>query len=274
MSAPDRSGAGAPPDDGTAPGRAPSPAVDRALTILETLVAAEAPMTLTALAQAAGVPLATCAAIAQTLERRGYASRTVVGRSHFWRPTLKLSGLAAQLDRKIDLTSIAQPFLRELVERTGMAAHVGVLEGGLVIYVAKVGAPGIVQFNTYPGKTAPFHLTALGRAVAAHLPEPRLAPLLENLAPGAGPRPSPTTPDEMRALLAEVRERGYAVEAEEEDAGIGCVAAPFFDAAGEVSGSIGVTGWVERVRGANGPQVAEAVTTQAATMSEALSAGR
>src|ERR1700754_3669590 len=191
------------PADGAAhPERPPSPAVDRALTILEILVAAEEPMTLTALAQAAGVPLATCAAIAQTLEQRGYASRTVVGRSHFWRPTLKLSGLAAQLDRKVDLSSITQPFLRRLVDDTGMAAHIGVLEGALVIYVAKVGAPGIVQFNTYPGKTAPFNLTALGRAVAAYLPEADLAPLLKKLVRGGGPNAEPPTPAHMRAKLA------------------------------------------------------------------------
>lgn len=274
MSAPDRAAAAAPPADGTTPDRAPSPAVDRALTILETLVAADAPMTLTALAQATGVPLATCASIAQTLEMRGYASRTVVGRSHFWRPTLKLSGLAAQLDRKIDLTSITQPFLRTLVEQTGMAAHVGVLEGALVIYVAKVGAPGMVQFNTYPGKTAPYNLTALGRAVAAHLPERELLPLLGHLVDGSGPNAVPATVERMRAILADVRDRGYAVEAEEEDAGIGCIAAPFFDGQGQVAGSIGVTGWVERVRGPGAAEVAAAVTAQSARLSEELAAGR
>lgn len=254
--------------------RPPSPAVDRALTILETLVAAEAPMTLTALAQATGVPLATCASIAQTLEMRGYASRTVVGRSHFWRPTLKLSGLAAQLDRKVDLSSITQPFLRRLVDDTGMAAHIGVLEGPLVIYVAKVGAPGIVQFNTYPGKTAPFNLTALGRAVAAYLPEADLAPLLKKLARGGGPKAEPVTGAQIRTKLAEVRELGYAVEDEEEDAGIGCVAAPFFDAQGQVAGSIGVTGWVERVRGTSLTDIAAAVTAQSERLSQELAAGR
>ncbi|MEJ3658086.1 IclR family transcriptional regulator [Actinomycetes bacterium KLBMP 9759] len=252
--------------------RPPSPAVDRALTILEALVAADAPMTLTALAQEAGVPLATCAAIAQTLEMRGYASRTVVGRSHFWRPTMKLNGLAAQLDRKVDLSSMTQPYLRTLVDATGMAAHVGVLEGALVIYVAKVGAPGIVQFNTYPGKTAPFNLTALGRAIAAHVPEAELATLLERMVPGSGPKAGPATVAHMRTLLAEVRDLGYAVEDEEEDAGIGCVAAPFFDAQGAVAGSIGVTGWVERVRGESRAEVAAAVTAQARRLTE-LAAG-
>jgi hypothetical protein len=47
----------------------------------------------------------------------------------------------------------------------------------------------------------------------------------------------PATVERMRTILADVRDRGYAVEAEEEDAGIGCIAAPFFDGHGQVAGS-------------------------------------
>jgi IclR family KDG regulon transcriptional repressor len=65
--------------------------------------------------------------------------------------------------------------------------------------------------------------------VAAHLPERELLPLLEHLADGSGPNAVPATVERMRTILADVRDRGYAVEAEEEDAGIGCIAAPFFD---------------------------------------------
>jgi IclR family acetate operon transcriptional repressor len=262
--------------DGSAqsrPERAPSPAVDRSLTILETLVAADVPMTLTALAQTTGIPLATCASIVQTLELRGYAARRVVGRSHFWRPTLKLNGLAAELVRKVDLSALAQPFLRRLVDATGMAAHVGVLEGALVIYVAKVGTPGMIQFNTYPGKTAPFNLTALGRAIAAHLPDERLAPLLTQLKRGAGPNARSTRAEDLRAELARIRQAGYAVEDEEEDAGIGCVAAPYFDAHGQVAGSVGVTGFADQVRGDHLSPVAAAVKEQSRLLTRELSYG-
>jgi DNA-binding IclR family transcriptional regulator len=229
--------------------RAPSPAVDRALTVLETLVAAEEPLTLTALAKAAKVPLATCASIAYTLEQRGYAERRVVGRSHFWRPTLRLYGLAVELVRKVDLPTLAQSELRALADELGMPAHVGILEGASVVYVAKAATPGFVQFDTYRGKVAPFHLTALGRAIAAHLPEPDLRPLLTTLTPAPGPKGGPLTPADFEAMLAEIREAGYAVEDEEEDAGIACVAAPLFDAGGGVAGAVGITGFASELKG-------------------------
>ncbi len=251
---------------GDADSRAASPAVDRALTILETLVAADAPMTLTALARVAGVPLATCASIMHTLEARGYAARRVVGRSHFWRPTLRLSGLAAQLGRKADAADLAQPHLARLVQTTNLPAHIGTLEGNLVLYVAKIAAPGMVQFNTYPGKTAPFNLTALGRAIAAYLPEAELRPKLKNLPSGTGPNAARPNVAQLRRLLAEVRERGYAVEDQEEDPDISCVAAPYFDAQGDVIGSIGVTGFVDQVLGANRKHVVTEVLDAAAAL--------
>lgn len=227
--------------------RAPSPAVDRALTVLETLVHAEDPLTLTALAKAAKIPLATCASIAYTLEQRGYAVRRVVGRSHFWRPTLRLYSLAAELVRREDVPSIAQSELQALADRLGMPAHLGILEGASVVYVAKAATPGFIQFDTYRGKVAPFDLTALGRAIAAFLPEDELAFLLDRLTPGAGPKARRPDPDAFLATLKVVRDAGYAVEDEEEQADIACVAAPFFDAEGHVAGAVGITGFAREL---------------------------
>ncbi|WP_163571862.1 IclR family transcriptional regulator [Fodinicola feengrottensis] len=250
--------------------RPPSPAVDRALTVLETLVSASEPLTLTSLAKQTRIPLATCAAIVYTLEERGYASRRIVGRSHFWRPTLRLYGLATQLVRKIDLSDLAQPHLRALADTLGMPAHVGVLNGRTVVYVAKAAPPGFIQFDTYPGKVAPFNLTALGRAIAAYLPDVDLVPLLTQLAVGTGPKAPPPTAKALRTELEVVRAQGFAVEDEEETAEIACVAAPFFDAEGLVAGSVGVTGFSREVTGDRLTAVVEAVRAQAAELSRHL----
>lgn len=253
--------------------RAPSRAVDRALTILEELAAADEPMTLTRVAKLTDVPLATAGTILHTLEQRGYAARQVVGRSHFWRATLKVNSLAVAVNRKVDLAEIAEPYLQNLVEHDAFAAHIGVLRDKQVVYVAKVAGRGMVQFNTYQGKTSPYHLTALGRAIAANLPEDELAPLLQDLEPGTGPNAKATDPASMRRLLTKVRKQGYAIEDEEEDRGIGCLAAPLFSADGEVVASIGVTGFVDHFRGRRVSAVRELVCEQARLLTEALESG-
>lgn len=229
--------------------RAPSPAVARALTVLETLVESEEGLTLTALAKRTNIPLATCASIVYTLEQRGYANRRVVGRSHFWRPTLRLYGLATQLVRKVDLSAVAQREIRELADAVGMPVHIGVLTGTSVVYVAKAATPGFIQFDTYPGKVAPFNLTALGKAITAHLPDYELDPLLTQLVPGSGPKAAEPTKENFLDELSQVRKRGYAIEDQEEQAEIGCVAAPFFDADGHVAGAVGVTGFARDLTG-------------------------
>ncbi|MEV0714971.1 IclR family transcriptional regulator [Asanoa sp. NPDC050611] len=234
---------------GTNADRAPSPAVDRALTVLEQLVASDEELTLTALAKVTEIPLATCASIVYTLERRGYAVRRVVGRSHFWRPTLRLYGLASQLVRKIDLSSVARAELRALADELGMPVHIGVLDGASVVYVAKAATPGFIQFDTYTGKVSPFNLTALGRAIAAYLPADDLDRLMPQLAAGRGPRARATGRRAFRALLEDVRATGYATEDEEEQADISCVAAPFFGADGQVAGAVGVTGFARDLDG-------------------------
>ncbi|WP_158889856.1 IclR family transcriptional regulator [Amycolatopsis anabasis] len=256
--------------DDTTGERPASPAVDRALTVLETLVAAEDGLTLTALARTTRIPLATCASIVYTLEQRGYASRRVVGRSHFWRPTLRLYDLGAPLIRQEDLSEVAQPQLRQLADRLRMPAHVGVLDGSSVVYVAKAANPGFIQFDTYPGKVSPFNLTALGKAIAAYLPDSELEPLLSQLAPGAGPKAKRPTVRAFRAQLAKVRQAGYALEDEEEQADIACVAAPFFDAEGRVNGSVGVTGFARDLTGRKLTHAADLVVRQAKEISAKL----
>jgi IclR family KDG regulon transcriptional repressor len=229
--------------------KSPSPAVARTLTVLETLVESDEELTLTALAKKAKIPLATCASIMYTLEQRDYASRRIVGRSHFWRPTLRLYGLATQLVRNVDVSAVAQREMRELADAVQMPVHVGVLTGASVVYVAKAAMPGFIQFDTYPGKVAPFNLTALGKAISAYLSEDELKPLLAQMAPGRGPKAHQPDPGEFLAELAIVRRKGYAVEDQEEQADIACVAAPFFDAAGHVAGAVGVTGFARELRG-------------------------
>lgn len=252
--------------------RPPSPAADRTLTVLETLVESEKPLTLTALARTANIPLASTATIMQTLEGRGYATRRVVGRSHFWTPTLRLSRLGSHLLSKLDLTAIAQPYLRALSDSTKMPAHVGLLDGAEIVYVARATTSSFVQFNTYVGKSAPFNLTALGKAIAAYLPDSELNELASRMSRGRGPRSMPGGVKALLKQLAEVRERGYAVEDEEEEAGIACIAAPILDVRLRVLGSVGVAGFRSDVIEDRFDAIVAAVTDAATRISRSVGA--
>lgn len=250
--------------------KAPSQSVARTLTVLETLVGAEDGLTLTALARTTKIPLATCASIVYTLEQRGYAARTIVGRSHFWRATLGLYGLAAQLVRKVDLSAVATDELRALADQINAPVHIGVLNGASVVYVAKAATPGFIQFDTFPGKMAPFNLTALGKAIVAHLDDARLQPLLRQMVDGEGPHALKPGIKPFLAQLDEVRSIGYAIEVEEEQADISCIAAPFFDADGGPAGAVGATGFTKDLTGAMFDPAVEGLTRIADGISRKL----
>lgn len=219
-------------------------AVERGLRVLELLVEEREPLTLRDIAERAGIPTASCHAILHTLEEQGYAARRIVGRSQFWEATLAIYHLGALLVGRLGLRDVALPQLRLLAERTGFPAHLGVLVGAEVMYLEKAAAPAFIQFDTYPGKLSPFHLTALGRAIAAQLPRDERETLTAGLPPS------------FAELLAQARARGFAVEDGDEVEGVGCVAAPVYGAAGDVRASIGITGFSAELFG---PERAEGV---------------
>lgn len=247
-----------------------SRATDRILTVLETLAASTEDVTLTALSKRTRIPLTSCAAIMNSLEKRGYAARRIVGRSHFWRLTMGLYGLSSQLLHGIDLSLIAQAEMRDLAERIKYPIHIGVLNGASLVYIAKAASPGFIQFDTYPGKVAPFSLTALGKAIAAYLPQEELDPLLTKLVPGTGSGALPADPDSFVNELARTRKRGYAIENEEEEAGVACLAVAFFNADGHVTGSVGATGLANELVGQERKAIVHGLTELGRTISHKL----
>jgi DNA-binding IclR family transcriptional regulator len=207
------------------------PAVKRTLRVLELLANEPEPLTLQEIVARTGIPVASAHAIMHTLLDEGYASRESVGRNQVWSPTLALYHLGSSVVSRLGLKDVALPHLRSLSASLGVPAHLGVLVGPDVMYLEKVAAPSFIQFSTYPGLRSPFHLTALGRAIAAYLPSAELSPMLTNLEP------------RFAAILEDVRTAGFATEDGDEIDGVGCVAAPVCDASGRVVASVGITGF-------------------------------
>lgn len=245
-----------------------SASTGRTLLVLETLVRASEPVTLTELARRCDIPPATCSAVVASLEQHGYAQRSVVGRSHLWRPTLKLYGLGMQTLRRFELADESVPILNGLRDEVGLAAHLGVLDGAQVVYVAKAGTGTMVQFNTYPGRMSPYNVTALGKAIAAFSPEARQQELLDQAVPGRGPKGHGTGRRRLLEEFGTIRDRGFAVEDQEEEAGIACIAAPVRDPDDIAIAAIGVTGLEHQLMHADRARIAGAVVRAADALAE------
>ncbi len=127
------------------------------------------------------------------------------------------------------LTRAAEEPLRDLWEATGETVNLGVLRLGRVAYLSVIESRQSLRRTVSPNMTDPFACTALGRSIAAHLPETRLAYLLKTTP--LEKRTPNTIVDhaELKRLFESVRAKGYALEEGETDLGVMCIGAAVFD---------------------------------------------
>jgi DNA-binding IclR family transcriptional regulator len=215
-----------------------SPAIDRALRVMELLSEAPAGMRMIDISRRLGLPKSSTFLVIEALRARGYLERDAGGA---YRLGLRLFLVAHRMLSQLDVRQVARPHLEALSQRSGLTSHLGALDADEVVYLDRVDGRGFVRFDTYVGKRATVGLTAVGRAIAAFLPEARLDGILRATF-RAGTERAPTLPFQLKEKLRSFREQGYAVEDEEDVPGVYCVAAAIHDARGDVVASVGVIG--------------------------------
>ena len=141
----------------------------------------------------------------------------------------------------------ATPHLKELVRKCNETVHLGVLEGGEVLYLAKEESSQTIRMISYVGKRAPLHCTALGKVLLAFLPEEERKKILkqEEL-----PRLTDNTITDRNKLekeLSKIQIQGFALDREENEKDVRCIAAPIRNYRGEVIAAISISSPVFRI---------------------------
>lgn len=214
------------------------PNVDRAFKILEMLCESPEGLRFVDIFQRLSLPKSSAFLLLENLEAKEYIEKTPDGR---YRATLKLFQLGSQVLRHLDIRAIALPYMTDLRDDTGFTVHLAVIDGFDVVYLEKVEGLGFVKFDTYVGKRAPVHLTAVGKAIAAFLPQQQVDEIIAGRGLTGGTEKAATTPHEFNMALQTVRELGFAVDDEEEVLGVRCIGAPVRDHTGLVVASISIT---------------------------------
>ncbi len=215
------------------------PAISRALAVIELFARSRRPLTLSAVSRAIGIPKSSCLSILSTLESCDYIRRFP---DHGWGLTFKVYSVGMEAAAGLDILTFSARILERLRDETGLTAHLALPLGNTIVYAQKVEASGIVRFDTYPGKVASLHHTAVAPAILAYLEPSELESFLSGYRFTGGTNAAAHTRREYEERLAEIRNRGYAGENEEGRKGVGCLAAPVFDFSSHVIGSVGLTG--------------------------------
>lgn len=141
----------------------------------------------------------------------------------------------------LSLSKKARVELENLRDETNRTIHLGFINEKQLVYIDKVESKGIKLYSS-PGKTAPLHATGLGKAILAHLSKERLEEILPALDFSPYTKNTITSREELEQELREVKERGYAIDDEEFEKGVKCIAAPIKEHNGEVRAAISLTG--------------------------------
>lgn len=219
--------------------RAGVQSVDRALDVLEALSDGR-PRGVSELVRVTGLPLGTVHRLLATLSARGYVRQDHERRYAVGPAALRLADAGEQ-----SLAAVGRPFAVRLTAITGETVNVAVLQGSEMVYIAQSPSPHSLRIFAEVGRRVPLSSTAVGKAVLSGLDTRRAVALLET-----GPRPA-STPKTLTAIpelveeLARVRQQGYAVDEEEQELGVRCVAA-LIPAGGVVHAAISVSGPTER----------------------------
>ncbi|HKZ84154.1 MAG TPA: IclR family transcriptional regulator [Anaerolineae bacterium] len=221
------------------------PAVDRALRILNAFKNGHAEYGVTDLSRLLSINKSTVHDILHTLAHYNLLERNPVTQKYRLGPGLPEFGDLARQRR--DVREVAHPFLRPLVEATGVTALLGVFEAHSITIVDKVEPPDELRITASVGQRMPFCAGSFGRAFLAWMDEASVDSLLVSPGLRKFTATSITDPSAYKASLASVRRQGYAVDDTEEYLeGVWAASAPIRDAS-RVVAAMTVVGFAGRI---------------------------
>lgn len=242
--------------------------VDRVFQIVDLLAEARGGVSLGDVAAKLKLTKSTAHRLLMVLEGERYVERnTTTGKFTLGSRIMELGLTAAA---RLDVYDAARPRLHSLMEETGETAHLAVLRDGDVVTLMAVESRQTLRAPRAAGARTPAHCTSLGKAILAYVSEDELKEYTDSC---AFPTFTPKTIGSAEKLLADlrlVRRRGYAIDDEEWELGLRCIAAAVFDRAGTPVAAIGISGPVFRIGRDRLPVLARAVSAAAKGISQSL----
>ncbi|WP_135550556.1 IclR family transcriptional regulator [Paenibacillus cymbidii] len=217
--------------------------IDKALDMIE-LLAERGTLSLIELTELLEQPKSSTYRIVLTLESRGFISRSEEdGKYCLGYKQLMIAKYL--LERNSFRTSALQE-MKRLSEKYGDSVNLGVLTEGDIMYVEIIEGSYALRMTDTVGSRSPFHATAIGKAIAAHLSEEQVRGMVAEYGLKPYTKYTIDTAEKFMAEMKRIRERGYAIDDQENTLGARCVAAPIFNMQGKVEGAMSMSGAMHR----------------------------
>ncbi len=221
------------------------PATLRSFAVLEALVAAERPASLTDIVKTCALPKPTVYRMLAMLEAAGLVVRDPGAARYAPGPRLAVLGLGIMQNGS--LSSARHAILARLVEQIGETCNFTMLQGGEVMYLDRVEAAWPLRMNLTSGSRVPLHCTASGKLLLAYLPKASRDRMLGSLTYKSYTGSTIADRKSLEAELARIRKARYATDNEEFHAGLVCVAVPTRSPGGRPCAAVAVHAPVSRM---------------------------
>ncbi|QPC81366.1 IclR family transcriptional regulator [Phototrophicus methaneseepsis] len=234
----------------------------RGLKILNQFIDSDHSLGITELANELHIDKSTVSRLVKTFVNYGYLQPEVGSRRFV--PGHRLEEFSWSLQNQTPLRAKAKRYLNWLVEQTDECAHTAVYSQGGTLVIDDVEGKGALRVVGNTGRVIPLHCTAVGKGLIAfgNYPLPtKLNPYTERTI---------TRPHDLKQHLETIRQQGYALDDEEHEPGVRCIAAPVYNYAGIAIATIGISGPTVRITPIRVKAVADLVMRAASGLSQEL----
>jgi DNA-binding IclR family transcriptional regulator len=218
--------------------------VTSAVRLMKAFSEDEVEIGISALAKRLGIAKSSAHRLATTLLAEGMLEQD--RDSGRYRLGVALFRLGALVRRRMEVSNEARPYLYALRETINESVHLAILDGVEIMYVYNLESTHAIRSRSDLGVRKSAHSTAEGQAILAFQPQEEIDRILAAGLAAHTPK-TVTSPERFLKALAAVRQRGCAIEDEESEIGMVCVAAPIRDDSGAVVAALGLAGPVTRL---------------------------
>ena len=223
----------------------PIKVLDKSLSVLDVLLQNNAPMSIMEISKKLGIYPSTIHRILDTLKYRGYVEQNSDNQKYLL--GLKLVELGMSRYHQINLLEEASPFLKELVDECNETVHLGILDHEEVFYIAKENSPQTIRMVSRVGRRAPLYSTGLGKILLAYIPEKERKEIIAHTKIQRFTKNTITNKKELEKELEQIRKQGFALDREENEKEVYCIAVPIKNYHGKVIAALSIASPTYRI---------------------------
>lgn len=219
--------------------------IERLARLLDAIAQHDNDASLKVLSAETGLHPSTAFRILASLSEQGLVERTDKGN---YQLGIKLMQLGNRVTTSVDIRKIALPIMEKLRDVLGETVNLTVREGDEVVYIERSVAKRMMKVEQVIGSRAPLHVTAVGKLMLGEQGEAACRSYAKrSKLPAYTVNTFSKTSTLLPECLAAIK-RGYALDNEEAELGVGCIATLVRDASGQVVGGLSVSAPIERRR--------------------------